>query len=139
MEVPDLTDGVGLIGVTPNGPGADDIGMIRQNFKQLGVPDGVALQFAPPMGHPCHDAGTIGLEAAEQGGALVEGVAAVIIEADAPDGDHRLAPVVLVGFVAGDPGFPVQALPVRQHDAPDLPFPQAAQIIHQRPGAAGGL
>lgn len=140
LEGGDVFFGLGGGLVATDGPGADDIGKV-EDIEAGGVGGGVAPAVTPEGGDACERGHAaefgVAVEKAEEFGGFFEGVAAVVAEADAPDGDEGFALMVEVMGVFVDAEGVAEVFPVLHDVGEDIALVEAGEVIHEGPGAAG--
>lgn len=132
----------GLIGavVASDGPGADDVGEF-EDVEAGGVGGGIAAAVTPVGGNAGEGGHAaefgVAVEEAEEFGGFFEGVASVIAETDAPDGDQGFSMVVEVVWVFVDAEGVAEVFPILHDVSEDIAFFESAEVIHECPGSAG--
>ena len=126
--------------VASDGPGADDIGEF-ENVEAGGVGGGIAAAVTPVGGNAGEGGHAaelgVAVEEAEELGGVFEGVAAVVAETDAPDGDEGFALMVEVMGVFVDAEGVAEVFPVLHDVSEDVALVEAGEVVHEGPGAAG--
>jgi hypothetical protein len=140
LEGGDVFFGLGRVLVASDGPGADDIGEF-EDIEAGGVGGGIAAAVTPVGGNAGEGGHAaefgVAVEEAEELGGVFKGVAAVVAEADAPDGDEGFALMVEVMGVFVDAEGVAEVFPVLHDVGEDVALVEAGEVEHEGPGAAG--